>query len=96
MRSFMAALAIVSAFAATTTLTPAAAQPAFPPPPYEAPIGPPPGPGPRFIVEPGHYTWIGGRYVWVGQRWIPRHAGYSRFVPGHWGPRGRWIPEHWS
>ena len=32
------------------------------------PPPPPPGPAARYVLEPGHWHWNGGRYVWV-----PRH-----------------------
>jgi hypothetical protein len=93
---FIATAAILSGLAIAGGIAPALAQPAFPPPPYEGgPMGPPPGPPGGYIVEPGHYSWVNGRYVWFGRHWIARRVGYGHFVPGHWGPGGRWIPEHW-
>ena len=78
-------------------LAPALAQPAYPPQPDEGgPPPPPPGPAARFVLEPGHWSWAGGRYVWIGRHWIAARPGYVRFVPGHWGRFGRWIPPHWA
>ena len=94
MRSTLTAAALLSALMTSLAGT-ALAQPAFPPPPPEVQIGPPPGPPGQYVVEPGHYTWVGNQYVWVGRQWVFRQPGWGRFVPGHWGPRGHWIPEHW-
>ena len=94
--NLLRAAAVVSAVSAMS-VAPAMAQPAFPPPPVEdGPMPPPPGPAPGFVVEPGHWQWNGARYVWVHRHWIPVRAGYAHFVPGHWGPGGRWIPAHWG
>jgi hypothetical protein len=99
MKFNLPALGLASLLAAGIA-APALAQPAFPTPPPE--VGeppPPPGPPERFVIEPGHWQWAGGRYVWERRHWIPVRRGYVHFVPGHWGRnyRGpRWIPAHWN
>lgn len=95
MKSGLPALAVMSLLA-VASLGSATAQPAYPPQPPEIELGPPPGPPARFVVEPGHWQWAGGRYVWVARHWIPVRRGYAHFIPGHWGMGGRWIPAHWG
>jgi hypothetical protein len=64
---------------------------------YERPP-PPPGPGERWVWEPGHWRWDGVRYVWDGGHYVERRPGYARYEPGHWVRRGGiwvWDPPHW-
>jgi hypothetical protein len=94
MKAILAALAIV-----TVASSAVLAQP-LPIPELRVEIGPPPPPpGPAYVLEPGHWQWVGTRYVWVGRHWIRRRPDYVHFIPGHWqntpyGPR--WIREHWG
>jgi len=46
--------------------------------------------GPGAVWVPGH--WAGS--VWVAGHWKGGPAGRA-WIPGHRGPRGRWIHGHW-
>ena len=68
---------------------------AYPPVPVPRAEVVPATPGPRYIWRPGHWYWDGRDYVWHRGVYIERRPAYHAWVPGHWGPRGRWIPAHW-
>src|SRR5271156_1056396 len=84
----------------TMTAGTAMAQPYQPvPPPQDEAGPPPPAPGPRYVLEPGHWRWNGVRYVWIGRHWVFRQPGWgAHYVPGHWSRFGgwHWVPAHWA
>ncbi len=91
-----AILPLIALMGATTLAMPRQAEaqpyPPVPPPRYETV---PVAPGPAYVWRGGGWRWDGRSYVWAPGAYVIRHAGYHRWVPGHWGRFGRWIPAHW-
>ena len=68
---------------------------AYPPLPGPRAEVVPVAPGPGYRWRPGYWAWNGRGYAWVPGLYVVRRPAYHEWVPGHWEPRGRWIPEHW-
>ena len=86
-----------------------AQYPPYPPPEpsLTAPVAPPapqtelppPAPSPRYVWEPGHWSWNGIQYVWTPGRYVESPTALSTYQPGHWeqGPSGWvWVEGRWE
>ncbi len=94
MRHSIGGVVIAVLLGASALSLPRTAQ-AYPPIPGPRAEVVPAAPGPGYIWRPGYWHWNGRGYAWVRGVYVGKRPGYHAWVPGHWGPRGRWIPAHW-
>jgi hypothetical protein len=95
--------------AGSTTEIAQAQAPVYPPTPPSTvvPIAPPapqaefppPAPSPRYVWEPGHWSWNGVQYFWDPGKYVERPMVSATHVPGHWEQRPSgwvWVDSRWE